>query len=190
MKVNFDTSVAWLGAALLLPALVSANGGRDDPIMAGYDLVAYHSLDPMDDGIPGSPAFQHRHEGYLYYFANQENLDEFKANPKPYLPAYGGFCAWGIAWEYEDEGWPWAVDHMGPPCGPRDGWALLTDHETGEKRLYCSIWRSYQDDFNSKQREGITLANKRWKGFYGSLEAGPKNNGCYAWNWRECFANS
>lgn len=77
---------------------------------------------------------------------------------------------------------------MGPPCGPRDGWALL--EVDGEKRLYCSIWRSYQDDFNRRQIEGIRLADQRWKEWYGSLTAGPKNNGCYAWNWQECFAVS
>mmetsp|Transcript_19331 Transcript_19331/g.34780 ORF Transcript_19331/g.34780 Transcript_19331/m.34780 type:complete len:649 (-) Transcript_19331:324-2270(-) len=167
----------------------SAGGGTDDPVLAGYDLVAYHSLRPYEDGVVGSAEYSHRHtDGYLYYFSSQENLDLFRANPSRYLPQYGGFCAWGMAWEYPEDGWPWAADHMGPPCGPRDGWALL--EVDGETRLYCSIWRSYQDDFNRKQVEGIRLANKRWIEFYGSLDAGPKNNGCYAWNWQECFAQS
>ena len=25
----------------------------------------------------------------------------------------GGFCAWGMAWEYPEDGWPWAANHMG-----------------------------------------------------------------------------
>jgi YHS domain-containing protein len=174
---------------LFFPNTVNGNGGLDDPVLAGYDLVAYHSLQPEEDGIPGSPSFQTRYNGYLYYFVDQTNLDIFVANPEPYIPAYGGFCAWGVAWEYEQEGWPWASDHMGPPCGPSDGWALLTD-SAGNKRLYCSIWRSYQDDFNQRQVEGMQLANQRWIDWYGSLEAGPKNNGCYAWNWQTCFAES
>ncbi|CAB9500081.1 YHS domain-containing protein [Seminavis robusta] len=173
-----------------LPAVHGQGGAVNDPILAGYDLVAYHSLDSLDDGVPGSPDFQTRHKGYLYYFSSQDNLDIFLANPEPYLPAYGGFCAWGVAWEYEDDGWPWAADHMGPPCGPRDGWALLTDESTGQRRLYCSIWRSYQDDFNRRQEEGIRLANQRWVEWYGSLDAGPMNHGCYAWNWQSCFAES
>lgn len=176
--------------AVLVPTAHALLGRRDDPVMAGYDLVAYHSLNALDDGTPGTPDYSVRHNGYLYYYANQANLDTFVANPDPYLPMYGGFCAWGIAWEYPEEGWPWASDHMGPPCGPRDGWALLTDPTTGDKRLYCSIWRSYQDDFNRRQEEGMRLANQRWMDFYGSLQAGPKNNGCYAWNWQECFATS
>lgn len=73
---------------------------------------------------------------------------------------------------------------MGPPCGPSDGWAIL------HGKLYCSIWRSYQDNFNANQQEGIALANARWIEFYGSLEAGPQNNGCYAWNYHSCLARS
>jgi YHS domain-containing protein len=173
--------------------VVVVNAGLDDPVLAGYDLVAYHSLQPQQDGVPGSAAFQTRYNGYLYYFVDQHNLDTFVADPEAYLPAYGGFCAWGVAWEYETDGWPWAADHMGPPCGPADGWALLTTTDSSSNtppRLYCSIWRSYQDDFNQRQAEGIQLANQRWIEWYGSLEAGPKNNGCYAWNWQSCFAES
>ena len=47
-----------------------------------------------------------------------------------------------------------------------------------------------QDDFNAKQQEGIRLANERWMEWYGSLDAGPYKNGCYAWNWQDCFAKS
>ena len=34
------------------------------------------------------------------------------------------------------------------------------------------------------------MADQRWVEYYGSLEEGPSNNGCYAWNWQECFAES
>lgn len=101
-------------AATNLSWNIKAMGGVDDPVMAGYDLVAYHSLDEKDDGIPGSKDYSLRHEdGYLYYFSNQQNLEAFQADPDRYLPQYGGFCAWGMAWEYPEDGWPWAMDHMG-----------------------------------------------------------------------------
>ena len=144
MKVNFDTAVAWLGAALLLPSLVSANGGRDDPIMAGYDLVAYHSLDPMDDGIPGNPAFQHRHEGYLYYFANQENLDEFKANPKPYLPAYGGYCAFGTAMGFKFDGDP-------------NYWKIV------DNKLYLNLSQDIQERWEGDIPGFVEQASANWE---------------------------
>jgi len=142
----------------------------DDPVMAGYDLVEYHKLaDPQQDGVRGSSEFSYRHSnGYMYYFSNQANRLAFIESPEKYLPKYGGFCAWGVAWEYPAKGWPWAADHMGPPCGPRDGWAII------DGSLYCSIWRSYQDDFNARSKEGIRLADARWKKFYGSLSGGPQ----------------
>ena len=162
----------------------------NDPVLAGYDLVEYHNLSPGEKGVRGSAQFAYRYnpnddsstsDGYLYYFKNEENRLRFMKDPRRYLPKYGGFCAWGVAWEYEDKGWPWDADHMGPPCGPEDGWAILDDG-----KLYCSIFRWYQDDFNKNKEEGIRFADKMWIEWYGSLEAGPQNNGCYAWNWYVC----
>lgn len=178
MATTAQSTLRWICCALA--SVVVVVNGQQDPVMAGYDVVAYHSLDPLDNGVPGSSTFQSQYDGYVYYFRNDENRMEFEAQPEFYKPQYGGFCAWGIAWEYENEGWPWQRSHMGPPCGPSDGWALLPD-ENGTPKLYCSIWRSYQEDFNTKREEGIRLADERWITYYGSLDAGPMNNGCYAW---------
>jgi len=37
------------------------------------------------------------HDGVAYYFASQANLRTFRRNPEQYIPAYGGFCALGVA---------------------------------------------------------------------------------------------
>ena len=60
----------------------------------GHDVVAYFS-----HGAPtlGSAEFSHVHEGATYRFASQANLDAFEADPAKYVPAYGGFCAYGVA---------------------------------------------------------------------------------------------
>ena len=60
----------------------------------GHDVVAYFT-----DGAPalGSAEFAHVHDGATYRFASQANLDAFKADPAKYAPAYGGFCAYGVA---------------------------------------------------------------------------------------------
>ena len=159
--------------------------GPNEPVMAGYDLVAYHRLQPGDNGIPGKASIQYRHtNGYVYYFSSEANKKTFMENPTQYLPAYGGFCAFGIAYEFPDQGWPWAPNHMGPPCGPRDGWEII------DGVLYCSINRSYQMRFSRQQEESIRIANDRWIQFYGTLTTGPQNNGCYEWNWPECIARS
>jgi YHS domain-containing protein len=60
----------------------------------GYDVVAYFTT-----GQPtaGSDAYAVDYNGGTYRFASQANLDAFKADPAKYAPAYGGFCAYGVA---------------------------------------------------------------------------------------------
>lgn len=60
----------------------------------GHDVVAYFT-----DGAPtlGSDEFAHVYDNATYRFASQAHLDAFKADPARYAPAYGGFCAYGVA---------------------------------------------------------------------------------------------
>ena len=69
----------------------------------GYDVVAYFAK-----GSPavGSDKFAVAHNGGTYRFASEANLDAFKANPDRYLPAYGGFCAYGAALAKKFDGDP------------------------------------------------------------------------------------
>jgi YHS domain-containing protein len=71
--------------------------------MQGYDAVAYFT-----DGAPkaGSPQFQTKIDGATYYFASEENLNKFKADPSAYIPQFGGFCAMGTAHGIKLEGDP------------------------------------------------------------------------------------
>jgi YHS domain-containing protein len=64
------------------------------PGLSGYDPVAYHT-----EGMPvrGSGYHVAEHEGVTYLFANKKNRKKFEADPQKYLPAYGGFCAYGVS---------------------------------------------------------------------------------------------
>jgi YHS domain-containing protein len=79
--------------------LTTVSFGQTQPIdenglaIGGYDLVSYHSSQPTK----GLVKYQVKHNKATYYFVSSENLKAFKANPEKYLPAYGGFCAWGVA---------------------------------------------------------------------------------------------
>lgn len=64
--------------------------------------VAMREFDPVSyfNGtrpLKGVSKFYHHYKGITYYFANQENLDEFKKSPAKYEPAYGGWCAYTVA---------------------------------------------------------------------------------------------
>ena len=69
-------------------------GGRSDTAINGYDTVAYHTVGKP---VPGTDAFVHEWMGAKWKFANQANLDLFKADPTKYAPQYGGYCAYGVA---------------------------------------------------------------------------------------------
>jgi YHS domain-containing protein len=85
---------------------VNTLGSSDRIAIRGYDPVAY-----FRDGGPrqGKPEFSVQHGGATWRFASAENKALFEAEPERYLPAYGGFCAYGTSRGYlvkiEPEAW-------------------------------------------------------------------------------------
>jgi YHS domain-containing protein len=91
----------------------------------GYDPVAY-----FRDGGPrhGKPEFAVQHDGATWWFAGAENKALFEADPEKYMPAFGGFCAYGTSRGYlvkiEPEAWS-IVDgrlYLNYDLGVRDTW--------------------------------------------------------------------
>lgn len=60
----------------------------------GYDLVAYHT---GDNAVAGSGRYASVHAGVTYLFSSEANKKTFEENPQKYLPAYGGYCAYGVS---------------------------------------------------------------------------------------------
>ena len=62
--------------------------------LQGYDPVAFFT-----DGHPtkGSPTISATHQGYNYLFASGAHKAEFERHPGKYVPAYGGYCAFGVS---------------------------------------------------------------------------------------------
>lgn len=88
-----------LAAAAVFVAAVSTPAFAKDythstPGISGYDPVAYFT-----DGKPmrGSGYQVSVFEGVTYAFASEEHKEMFEANPEKYVPAYGGYCAYGVA---------------------------------------------------------------------------------------------
>ena len=61
--------------------------------VSGYDLVSYHKGGP----VRGSGHHTSDYQGVTYLFANADNKKAFDRNPESYLPAYGGWCAFGVS---------------------------------------------------------------------------------------------
>jgi YHS domain-containing protein len=70
------------------------NVDKDRVILKGYDPVSYFT-----SGKPqlGDAKITTEYEGAVYRFASDENRQKFLAEPKKYLPEYGGWCAKALA---------------------------------------------------------------------------------------------
>ncbi|MEZ5670204.1 MAG: YHS domain-containing (seleno)protein [Alphaproteobacteria bacterium] len=62
--------------------------------LRGVDAVALATGPAV---TAGDAAYTLEHDGVAYYFASAESLAQFAAEPQAYMPAYGGFCAFGVA---------------------------------------------------------------------------------------------
>ncbi len=75
----------------------------DGVALRGHDPVAYFSLGKP---VLGSGEFTARAHGALYRFASRANRDLFVREPDRYLPAYGGYCAYGVSLRVKVSGDP------------------------------------------------------------------------------------
>ena len=84
--------------AVLLPAGAVADAVNASLLgnvaIKGYDPVAYHT-----EGRPveGSQTHVAEWNGANWHFASADNRDLFLSAPEAYAPAYGGYCAYGVA---------------------------------------------------------------------------------------------
>lgn len=62
--------------------------------LEGYCPVAYFAVNKP---VKGSKEFSSDYKGVTYYFVNADAKAAFDENPDKYVPAYGGWCAFGMA---------------------------------------------------------------------------------------------
>ena len=84
-------------ALFLIATVTTAFAGKysiSTPGISGYDAVAFFT-----EGKPvmGNGWNVSDYNGVMYTFASKKNKKMFEENPEKYLPAYGGYCAYGVA---------------------------------------------------------------------------------------------
>lgn len=137
-----------LTLAGLLITLASASGAAAQAVnldhsgvaLSGYDAVAYQK---ESTARKGSEQFVATYEGATYRFATAANRDAFLAEPAKYLPAYGGYCAYGVA----------------------NGHKVSTDPEAWrvvEGKLYLNYSKSVQQKWFKDIPGNIATAEKNW----------------------------
>jgi YHS domain-containing protein len=74
--------------------LIFNNTNEKGVILDGYDPVAFFT---DNKPVKGDAQFQFTYDKAIYYFASQEHLDLFKADPEKYKPQFGGWCAYAVS---------------------------------------------------------------------------------------------
>ena len=64
--------------------------------LGGYSPVSYLERNRAE---PGSPRYAATHESVTYFFTSARQKTAFEKAPERYMPAYGGFCAFGCTVE-------------------------------------------------------------------------------------------
>ena len=106
----------------------------------GYDPVAY-----FEKGGPrkGKAQFSLQHGNVRWRFESAENMAKFKADPAKYTPAYGGYCAYGVAQGY--------LVKIEP-----DAWSIR------EGKLYLNYSKRVQRLWEKRPDSYISKANAKW----------------------------
>lgn len=86
-------------------AIFSARGGV---ALGGYDVVA---LFEKRSAVTGQQTFSLLWKGVVWRFTSADNQARFEANPRAYVPAFGGYCAYAMSKGYLAAGDPhlWEV---------------------------------------------------------------------------------
>ena len=74
--------------------LNSTNVPSSGVALEGYCPVAYFAVGKP---VRGSAEFAADHDGITYHFVSEDAKRMFEAEPEAYVPAFGGWCAFGMA---------------------------------------------------------------------------------------------
>ena len=145
MQGRMHVATVLLATLALVTETLSAqarNLDRDGLALSGFDAVAYHH-----DGkaVTGSRDITAQHDGATWRFASAANRDAFLAAPARYLPAYGGYCAFGVSRGYKVK-----VDP--------EAFTIISG------RLYLNFDKDVRREWLKEPARYITRADSLWPG--------------------------
>jgi YHS domain-containing protein len=132
----------FLGVAVSSGPAARAESGTETATagVGGYDPVAYFS---QSEAVRGSGRYTAEYQGVTYLFSSEANKNAFEKDPTRYLPAFGGYCAYGVA-------------------KGKKFWADPTVWEVVNGRLYLNLDRSVQQKWDEDKPGYITQAVSNW----------------------------
>lgn len=135
---------ATFASATVGPAQAQAvhelNLSRSGLALRGVDPVSYFTAGKP---LKGDKGITLSHKGGTYRFTSEANKALFVKDPDKYLPAFGGYCAYGTAVNAKVDGDPYI-------------WHIVDD------QLYLNITRSVDRVWQRNIPKYIKDANKNW----------------------------
>jgi len=107
----------------------------------GYDLVSYHH---EEGPVKGATTFSVKYKSHTLLFSSEETRDEFLGSPEYYMPAYNGYCAYGMVFGMKSKIDPLEFDIV-------DG-KLFLQLDSGTRRRW-----------NRKMNRNIKKGNRAWR---------------------------
>ena len=92
MAARMLAMVFLLGQFAVVLAGEELNLDETGLLMQGYDPVSYHDAGPQR----GNRNLEASYQGARIHFVSEGNLERFLDDPERYMPAYGGYCAYGV----------------------------------------------------------------------------------------------
>lgn len=111
------------------------------PAVQGYDVVSYQAAKRP---VRGNGNFIANFEGAVYQFSSKENQSTFEKNPEKYVPAYNGYCAFGVSV---------GKKFIGDP----EVWRVV------DGQLYLNLDAGIQDLWFKDIPGNINKADKKWR---------------------------
>ncbi len=96
MKAIVNGALVFLTIAMFsFSANVLAAGPANSTVgVGGYDPVSFFTSEKPQKG---NGNYLVVHDGVTYLFTSKINREKFASRPEKYLPAYGGYCAFGVS---------------------------------------------------------------------------------------------
>jgi len=122
--------------------VLAGNYTHSLPAVQGYDVVSYFT---GKRPVRGNGNFVVVYDGATYQFSSAENQKAFEKSPEKFVPAYGGYCAFGVSV---------GKKFIGDP----EVWRIV------ENTLYLNLDTGIQADWLEDVPGRIKIADLNWIG--------------------------
>ncbi|CAN0031532.1 unnamed protein product [Ectocarpus sp. 12 AP-2014] len=151
------------GSHPTLTTTADCTGDTHLPVLGGVDVVAYWALSAGSKPVFGTPNLVALFGDYRFYFSSIENLRTFESDPVKYIPAWGGFCSYGVAAEKF-----WRSDILGP-FGDPSKWLILP----GDGKLHVFRSERPMAKFLLAPGENLEAGDAIWNGWFPAERGSP-----------------